>query len=204
MANGTLGPRCGDHDGVTSAAVLYPLDKQQGLPPSPHSTLSPRLLWALATPGPALLLQLLDDKCQLPVTVGAAISPQVVVHAVAETAHDNLAAPGAGSILITRTRHVADVDIAQTFLVTDLRSSQQRFAWCGTHVHQFVVGVKARDVPGHVWADAGNEMRQITQLTGAVVLTGNNERGDLNPDAGLVHEANGIQHRLEPAPHSFR
>ena len=97
--------------------------------------------------------------------------------------------------------HVAGVDVMQAVSERDGARAGKSRRRCGRMVHHLPVGMERGEVERHVGPElVEHPARELVELAVAVVLTGNEESRDLEPDVGLVAEVEqGVEHGAELA-----
>ena len=108
---------------------------------------------------------------------------------------------------------IAGIDIAQAGLEPDLPGPAQGGHRGGGPVHHLEGGVEGGDVPGNVHAHALDELGDFREFLGGIVVPGDDQGGDFDPDPRLLESDDGVQHRLQPGladlavkivPHTFQ
>ena len=115
-------------------------------------------------------------------------------------AHDHrLAAPGAEGRTPLAVVHVAGVDVMQAFRQGDLARPGQRRSRRGHDIHHLVIGMERREMKRHVGSQLAHDPLRLGLDFGVgIVLAGNDQVGDLEPDVGLVLELDErVEHRLQ-------
>src|SRR5712671_1077951 len=112
-----------------------------------------------------------------------------------------LAAPGAVRGPAALVVDVAGIDVAKPVAEADLARSGQGRSRRGRPVEHLEVGVEGREVQRHVRAElAVHPARERVDLGGRIVLPGDQERRDLQPDLSLPAQVlQAIEDRIEVA-----
>ena len=130
------------------------------------------------------------------VALGAPGPVHHVAYGIAVAVNAGCPTFGAPGVLVLVTGDIAGIDIAQPGLVSDLGSTMQ----CGygrfQRIEELVAGHEPGDMPGHVTVYGGQETGDGAQSLVVIVVTGDDERGHLYPNAHLAHLGDGIHDRL--------
>src|SRR4030095_1054981 len=94
---------------------------------------------------------------------------------------------------------VPGVDILEPCVSSDARRTLKHRGRRRSDAGHPVVRMERRDVPRYVDRDAGEERRQPAKFLFAVVEAGNEERDDLDPDAGPREPRDGVENWLQPS-----
>ena len=138
-----------------------------------------------------------------PVNFGLALGTAAVLEVVApdgvpQPLDEQLPAGIAIRVLALLPRDVPHIDIAESGCQADFPGPHQGGHRGGGPVHHFEGGVKRGDVPGDGRAHAFDEVGDLGEFGLRVVVSRDNQGGDLHPDPQLLQSGDGVQHRLQP------
>jgi len=104
---------------------------------------------------------------------------EVVVDVEAGAGDEGVVAVVAAGVFAGEGGEVADVDVVEACIFGEVAGEGHGFGGCGVVVEHFVGGVEAADVPGDVGAEVvGDELGDLFELGGAVILAWDDEGGD--------------------------
>ncbi len=134
-----------------------------------------------------------DDR---PAVSAGAFDYCILNHAKPDPPDERLATTPAERVLAF-SRDVALIDIPEPGVEADLTCPFERFGRGGSGIGQLIGRMEPGDMPGNFFSDGADESGYLPEFGIRIVMSGNDERGDLDPDAGLFIVLNGIKHRGE-------
>src|SRR6266853_1450495 len=153
------------------------------------------------SPAPPLMIETLEAaRYRRAAKLARAFRSDSVRKDLVPVAHDQgLGTAGTESRAAIEVVHIAGVDVAQTFGQRNVARAGQRRRGGADDVGHLVVGMESGEVERHVRSElACNPLALGLDLRVGIVLAGNQQRGDLGPDIGLVVEIDErVEHRLQ-------
>ncbi len=152
--------------------------------------MEPVTSWSRARPGKAP-----------PAARAGAARTQTIEHPVSAALEQDAPAARAAGVLELELRGVADVDVGQACLPSDVGRQAESLERRRRHVEHPVSREEAAHVPRRLRAELGRDpVGERPQLARVVVVTGDDQRRDLDPDTGCPVCAERVQHGRQARP----
>jgi len=129
----------------------------------------------------------------------ASAGPEAVfLDEVPDPPDQDLLTAGAGGVLSGVPRHVAQINVVEALRQGDIATAFQGGHRCGRQVLQFVHGMEAAEVQGHLRAQVlFHPRRHALDLARAIVQRGNHQVDDLQPHLFALQHPQRVQDRLQ-------